>query len=145
MRTALGRLLSHMQQHDRALQELSRAERLFEASGSRTNLEALRVTQTKALRRAGKLPEAQSMALKAVNDAMQSDPPDADDLALALRELALVQAAAGDPETARQTLGRAYDALRDMPGDDTKARHELDRANADLGPITPRSPVAAPR
>ncbi len=145
VRTALGRLLSHMQQHDRALQELSRAERLFEASGSRTNLEALRVTQTKALRRAGKLPEAQSMALKAVNDAMQSDPPDADDLALALRELALVQAAAGDPETARQTLGRAYDALRDMPGDDTKARHELDRANADLGPITPPSPVAAPR
>jgi tetratricopeptide (TPR) repeat protein len=142
VRTALGHLMSRLQQHERAQQEFARAEQLLAGGNARAELDALHVAQAKALRHAGKLDEAREMATRAVTESMRAMPEDADDLALALGELARTQGASGDADAAHRTMARAYQTLQQAPGDTSPVKRELDQANADLGPIRSTAPAA---
>ena len=133
VRTTLGSLLAHLEQHDRAVQEFARAEQLLGDRADLADFESMRSAHAEALRRAGRTGEAVAMADRAVGEASRQSPEDLDDLARALVQKGLALHAAGDLDGAQQAVSTADRIARTAPGDTHELAAEIDAARRQLG------------
>jgi tetratricopeptide (TPR) repeat protein len=137
VRTALGHLWLHLRAPEQADREFARAEQVHEMLGRAQPLQAVRVERAEALRMAGRLGEARDAATMALREAGALVPEDHDDVARALIELAYIDARAGNPIQARQSLDRAAELLRKAPANGMFTRAELDQAEKAIDSTIP--------
>jgi len=144
VRYALAGLYQHLGAHDRAIEELERAEKLLGPEGMHEMSARIRADLAASFANANRLEDARRAAMQGLELALRETPEDGDDVAHAFVQAADILLRQGKLTEAETMLDRASDALDRAPADPGHVRAYLDRIHAELQRSKDRNPATAP-
>jgi tetratricopeptide (TPR) repeat protein len=144
VRYALAGLYQHLGAHDRAIEELERAEKLLGPDGMHEMSARIRADLATSFANANRLEDARRAAMQGLELALREVPEDSDDVAEASAQAADILLRQGNLADAEAMLDRASDALDRAPADPGDVRARVERIRAELQRARGRNPATAP-
>ena len=144
VRYALAGLYQHLGAHDRAIEELERAEKLLGPDGMHEVSARIRADLATSFANANRLEDARRAAMQGLELALREVPEDSDDVAEASAQAADILLRQGNLADAEAMLDRASDALDRAPADPGDVRARVERIRAELQRARGRNPATAP-